>query len=178
MKQDKVQDFEKKVQELEKDLKALAGTIDRVEDEKLVMQNQLKKALADYSNLERDIEKRVELRSLQTKISIARALLNSLDDINFALVNSEKLDLNDEAKKWIEGIKATLFDIEKAVAQFNITKMDVKKGDKYDSNMHEALATVPEGEAGMIYDIVQPGFVLGDIIVRPARVVISQPKNN
>ena len=40
-----------KEEELEKKIRKLALTIDEVEDEKLVVENQLKKALADYHNL-------------------------------------------------------------------------------------------------------------------------------
>jgi molecular chaperone GrpE len=167
-------EIEQKVLLLENDLKKLALTIDKVEDEKLVVQNQLKKALADYSNLERDIEKRVELRGLQTKLQIARVLLNSLDDISLAITNSENLKLDEEGNRWLEGIKATLFDVEKAIAEFEIVKMGVNKGDVFDSSLHEALGTVTEGEPGTIYDIVQPGYMLNDIIVRPARVIITK----
>lgn len=163
-----------KVTLLENELKELAKLIDKVEDEKLVLQNQLKKALADYSNLERDIEKRVDLKSVQIRLSIARSLLNVLDDIALANSNSSNLKLDEEGKRWLEGINATLFDIEKAVAQFDIVKMEIKKGDTFDSNIHEALGTVAQGEPGTIYDIVQPGYMLNDIIVRPARVIISK----
>jgi len=38
-------------EELEKKIQELALTVDKVEDEKLVVENQLKKALADYHNL-------------------------------------------------------------------------------------------------------------------------------
>ncbi|MBI2357252.1 nucleotide exchange factor GrpE [Candidatus Dojkabacteria bacterium] len=171
-----MKDYDKKIKELENDLKTLATTIDKVEDEKLVMRNQLVKALADYSNLERDIEKRVENRSIQIKLQITRTLLNVLDDVNFAVVNSANMKMSEETLKWVEGVKATLFDIEKAVGEFGIIKMETKKGDMFDSSMHEALGTVPEGVAGTIYEVVQPGYMLNDIIVRPARVIISQPK--
>ncbi|HRI05628.1 MAG TPA: nucleotide exchange factor GrpE [Candidatus Dojkabacteria bacterium] len=169
-------DLTKKIELLESEIKELATTIDKVEDEKLVIENQMKKALADYSNLERDIEKRVEIRSVQTKLQIAQTMLNVLDDISFAMSNSEKLELSDESKRWVEGVKATLFDIEKAVAQFGIVKMEINKGDSFDSSRHEALGTVSEGVDGTIYDIVQPGFMFNDVIVRPARVIISKSK--
>ncbi len=170
-------DQTQKIEQLENEIRELAATIDKVEDEKLVIQNQLKKALADYSNLERDIEKRVARSSLQTKLQIANVMLNVLDDISLAIQNSTNLELNEESLRWADGVKATLTDIEKVIAQFGIVKMVVNKGDVFDSSLHEALGTVQEGDAGTIYDIVQPGFMLNDIIVRPARVIISQLKN-
>lgn len=164
----------KKIEKLESDLKELALTIDKVEDEKLEITNQLKKALADYSNLERDIEKRVETRGLQIKLQIAQTLINVLDDISLAIDNSKDLQATEEVGRWMEGVKATLLDVEKALVAFNISRVEVKKGDLFDSSQHEALGTVQEGEAGTIYDIVQPGYRLNDVIVRPARVIVSQ----
>ncbi len=49
-----------------------------------------------------------------------------------------------------------------------------EKGDAFDEDIHEAIATVPEGEKGKIYDTVQPGYILDGLVVRPARVVVSK----
>jgi molecular chaperone GrpE len=142
----------------------------------LLIQNQLKKALADYANLERDLDKRIESRSVQMKLQIAMTLMNVLDDVSLAVAASQSLTLNDEAKAWLEGVKATLSHVEKAVSEFGIVKMEVNKGDQFNSSVHEALGTVNEGEKGKIHEVIQPGYVLGEIVVRPARVIVQQGK--
>lgn len=159
-----------------KNIKQFADTIDKLEDEKLLIQNQLKKALADYANLERDLDKRIEARSVQMKLQIAMTLMNVLDDISLAVSASQNLKLNEEGTAWLEGIKATLSHIEKAVSEFGIVRMEVNKGDPFNSSMHEALGTVNEGEKGKIHEIIQPGYMLGEIVVRPARVIVAQGK--
>lgn len=159
-----------------KTTKQFAQIIDKVEDEKLLIQNQLKKALADYANLERDIDKRIEARSVQMKLQIAMTLMNVLDDISLAVSASENIKLDDEGKAWLEGVKATLSHIEKAVSEFGIIRMEVKNGDQFDSTLHEALGTINEGEKGKIHEVIQPGYMLGEIVVRPARVIVTQGK--
>ena len=63
-------DFEKKIQEME-------CVIDKVEDEKLEIENQLKRALADYDNLVKNSEKRDELRFFQIKKNLCEQLIPS-----------------------------------------------------------------------------------------------------
>ena len=50
------------------------------------------------------------------------------------------------------------------------------KGEKFDPNGHEALSTVPvEGvESGTVVEVMQKGYRLGEQLIRPARVVVSE----
>lgn len=156
------------------EIKKLADAIDRVEDEKLLLENQLKKALADYANLQRDIEKRVGLREDQMKMQIALTVMGVLDDTQMAMKASESLKLTPEIDSWLVGLKAIMMKLEKTVTEFGIERIDVKEGDQFDSSSHEAVATTPGGQKGMIHEVIQPGYTLGEIVVRPARVVVQQ----
>jgi molecular chaperone GrpE (heat shock protein) len=49
-----------------------------------------------------------------------------------------------------------------------------KKGDKFDPDIHEAVTTVKEGKKGHIFDVLQPGYKLDNVLIRPARVVVSK----
>ncbi len=55
------------------------------------------------------------------------------------------------------------------------SRLSIPKGEKFDPNRHEALSTQPvEGaESGTVVEVLQKGYVLGDQLVRPARVVVS-----
>jgi molecular chaperone GrpE len=50
------------------------------------------------------------------------------------------------------------------------------KGEKFDPASHEALSTQPaEGaEPGTVVEVVQKGYRLGEQLIRPARVVVSE----
>ena len=50
------------------------------------------------------------------------------------------------------------------------------KGEKFDPNQHEALSTLPvEGaESGVVVEVMQKGYRLGEQLIRPARVVVSE----
>ena len=73
-----------------KKLKDLALTIDKLEDEKLVIKEQMIRALADYQNLVKSSEKRNEISNIENddniRIAIATIFLNITDFISFLLL--------------------------------------------------------------------------------------------
>ena len=162
------------VKELEKKIQELALTIDKLEDEKLQIENQLKKALADYHNLVKNSEKRDEIRIFQFKKNLLEEIIPSLDAVMMAQKSSEDLNLNEAGKSWLDGIVAILDSINRSFEGMGLKQYVPLKGDIFDSNMHEAVATVVEGEKGKIFDVVQPGYQLNEIVIRPARVVVSK----
>lgn len=162
------------VKELEKKIQELALTIDKLEDEKLQIENQLKKALADYHNLVKNSEKRDEIRIFQFKKNLLEEIIPSLDAVMMAQKSSEDLNLNEAGKSWLDGIVAILDSINRSFEGMGLKQYIPLKGDIFDSNMHEAVATVVEGERGKIFDVVQPGYQLNEIVIRPARVVVSK----
>ena len=136
------------------------------------LEGQLKKALADYINLERDMDKRLDIRAVQLKMSIARQLMDIVDASTLALQAKENIKLEGDALAWSDGVSVILSQIEKTFETLGIDKMIVNIGDTFDSSEHEALAMVNEGEKGKVHQVVAQGYKLGDYIVRPARVIV------
>ncbi len=160
-------DLEKKVQEL-------AGIIDEVEDEKLEVENKLKKALADYINLEEQINRRVEMKVEQEKLGLAKNLIEVLDDFYYALEAGKKLKMDEATKSWMEGMNSTIEKMRKVMESFGIKMMNIEKNMKFDSSKCEALGTTKQGKDNTIQEVVQPGYTMGDHIVRPARVIVCK----
>ena len=157
-----------------KKIKELALTIDKLEDEKLVIQEQMLRALADYQNLVKNSEKRNEIRYFQLKKSLSESVIPSLDALNLALKASKELKLDEQTKSWLDGILATIESLEKAFTEIGVKQYLPVKGDKFDPAIHEAVATVEGGKSGEIYDLVQPGYILDNTVIKPARVVVSK----
>jgi molecular chaperone GrpE len=171
-KPEKKKDEEKK--ELELQIQELAQAIDALEDDKLEITNQLKKALADYQNLEKNTEKLTRLRFLQTKKNLAEGIIPIIDSLTIALDSKEDLELSDKVKAWVDGISASIDNLEKVLKDMGLTKFKPEKGDKFDSDIHEAVTIVKKGKKDHIFDILQPGYRLDGVLIRPARVVVSK----
>jgi molecular chaperone GrpE len=162
------------IKNLEKKIQELALTVDKVEDEKLEVKNQLKRALADYHNLVKDSEKRDALRLQQIKKTLFEAIIPSLDALMLATVASKDLKMDENGKSWLEGILATIEGMRKGLEEMGFKQYVPEKGQDFDKDVHEAIATVEQGEKGKIYEVIQPGYTLNDSVVRPARVVVSK----
>lgn len=164
---DTVNSFKKKIQKL-------ALTVDKVEDEKLEVENQLKRALADYQNLVKNSEKRDRLRLEQVKKMLFETIIPSLDALMLATVASKDIEMDEKGESWLEGILATIEGLREGLERMGFEQYIPKKGDNFDKDIHEAIATVEKGEKGQIYEVIQPGYSLNDSVVRPARVVVSK----
>jgi molecular chaperone GrpE len=159
---------------LEKKIQELALTVDQVEDEKLEVENQLKRALADYQNLVKNSEKRDKLRLQQLKRDLFETIVPSLDALMLATIASKEVRMDEKGESWLEGILATIEAMREGLKEMGFKQYMPEKGEEFDNDMHEAIATVQEGEKGRIYETIQPGYTLNDSVVRPARVVVSK----
>ncbi len=161
------EDLEKKVQEL-------AAIIDEVEDEKYEVENKLKKALADYINLEEQVNKRVNLKVEQEKLKLARNLLEVLDDFYYALEAGKKIKMDEATKSWMDGIRSSIEKMRKILEDFGIRMIQIDKGSDFDSSKCEALGTTNQGKENTVQEVIQPGYAMEDNIVRPARVIVCK----
>jgi molecular chaperone GrpE len=161
-------------EDLKTQIQELANLIDTLEDEKLEITNQLKRALADYQNLEKNIEKLTRLRFLQTKKNLAEDLIPVIDSLNIALKSRQELDLDEKTSSWVDGICASIENLEKVLKEMGLEKFIPEKGEKFNSDIHEAVTTVQEGKKDHIFDVIQPGYRLDNVLIRPARVVVSK----
>jgi molecular chaperone GrpE len=155
-------------------IEELANLIDSLEDEKLEITNQLKRALADYQNLEKNTDKLIRLRYLQTRKKLAEDIIPVIDSLTIALKAKEDLDLTEKTEAWVNGISASIENLEKVLANMGLTKFLPKQGDQFDSDIHEAVTTVSDGKKGQVFDVLQPGYRLDNVLIRPARVVVSK----
>ncbi|MBD3329534.1 nucleotide exchange factor GrpE [Candidatus Dojkabacteria bacterium] len=163
-------DFQDKIREL-------GETIDKIEDEKLEIENKLKRALADYSNLERDMEKRVDLAMTNMISRVAKRVIEVLDDADLALKAMESLELDDQSESWANGIVELVQKLRNSLKDMDVEVIEVSVGDDFDSSRHEALAAVHvknEDEKGKIVEVLQNGYAVGDTVIRCARVAVGK----
>jgi molecular chaperone GrpE len=91
-----------------------------------------------------------------------------------AAIASKEIEMDEKGESWWEGILAFIVGMKKGLKEMGFEQYVPEKGEDFNRDIHEAIATVPEGEKGKIYDTVQPGYILDGSVVRPARVVVSK----
>jgi molecular chaperone GrpE len=151
--------------ELEKDVTALLSKAEEERDEYLELAQRTK---ADFENFRKRMNAEVEAAQVRGKISVAREVIDAVDNLERAL------EAAGEGESLAAGVEMVLGGLRETLSRNGVEAVD-PKGEKFDPTRHEALSTQPvEGtESGVVVEVLQKGYVLGDQLVRPARVVVS-----
>ncbi|CAM3444848.1 nucleotide exchange factor GrpE [Aequorivita lipolytica] len=128
---------------------------------------------AEFENFKkRTSRERIEMFKTAGE-DVINSLLPVLDDFERALKEIEKSE-DDNLYKGVRLINNKLGETLKAKG---LNLMEVKPGDVFDADSHEAITQIPAPEdklKGKILDVVEKGYTLGDKIIRYPKVVIGQ----
>jgi molecular chaperone GrpE len=134
----------------------------KIEETELAnLENQLKRALADYQNLEKRI---AEEKSSWIKASNKNLLLKLLPGLD-SLLLAEKHTQD-------EGVKIAIKHFIDGLENEGVKKIETV-GKDFDPNLMEAIAT-KEGENGKVIEEVRSGYMLFDSVLRPAQVIVGK----
>lgn len=124
------------------------------------LENQLKRALADYQNLERRIteEKGVWIR-LANKDLILK-LLPVLDNLFLAQKHISDEGLSLSVKKFLD-----------ALSDEGVERIETENKD-FDPNTMECVSVIA-GEENKVLEEVRPGFIMNETVLRPAQVLVG-----
>ncbi|MGH2943446.1 MAG: nucleotide exchange factor GrpE, partial [Solirubrobacteraceae bacterium] len=104
---------------------------------------------------------------------LAKELLPALDNLDRALAAVESSEA-DEEHHLTKGIRLVQAELSSALARTGIEGY-ATKGERFDPVHHEAVAQQPvEGaEPGTIVEVLQSGYRLNELVLRPARVIVA-----
>lgn len=126
---------------------------------------------AEFENFKkRSVRERAELRS-RAQGELLERLVDALDDLaRFAHVDPAQTD----AKTMHEGIDMVERKVWKALDAAGVVRLD-QLGVAFDPNLHEAVTMQPAADPAQDHTVgavLQPGYKLGESLIRPARVVV------
>ena len=103
---------------------------------------------------------------------VIKSMLSVLDDMYRAVAASEK---SEDIAALREGEKLVLQKFEEALRQKNVTEIEAQDKE-FDPDFHEAVARFAAGEEkkGKVIDVVQRGYMLGEKVLRYAKVVVGE----
>ena len=157
---------EAEVQAVEEDFEKLLADAEQQKEEYLELARRTK---ADFENFRKRVAGDIQAAQARGKIEVAREVIDAVDNLERAL---EAADGDGHALR--EGVEMVLSGLRETLSRNGIEVVD-PSGEKFDPNRHEALSTQPvEGtDGGVVVEVLQKGYALGDQLVRPARVVVS-----
>lgn len=149
------------------------------EEEVLKLSEEVKKErdnflrlFAEFENYKkRTSRERIELFSTANK-EVMTVLLPILDDFERGIQEVKKSD--DDAL--LQGMELIFNKLKNTLNQKGLKVMEVKQGDSFDAEIHEAITQIPAPSKklkGKIVDVIEKGYKLGETIIRFPKVVLG-----
>jgi molecular chaperone GrpE len=147
-----------------------------LETELAETKDRLLRALAETENVRRRAQREREEASRYAVAGFAKELLSVADNLRRALDSLPEAEARDErTRSLLAGVEATERELLRVFERHGIRRID-PKSERFDHNFHEAVfeAERPGNPAGTIIEVLQPGYVLHDRLLRPAMVGVAK----
>ena len=157
--------------ELSKDA---SGELEKLRAELDLAVEARKRALADFANFQRRASEN-EVRAVREGAArVTRSLLGVLDHFDLAL-DQDTTQLSVE--QLLGGVRIVRDELIKALLSHGVTRVDPEIGEDFDPNRHEAVfrQPSPDIEPNHIVSVLQPGYTIGEMVLRPAKVAVAAP---
>ena len=142
------------------------------------LKDRLLRTLADMENLRRRTDREVADARVYGVTNFARDILAVADNMERAMKAlddeiREKADAG--VKALLDGVELTERELIKVMEKHGVKKIE-PLGQKFDPNLHQAMFEIPDTSvpAGTVVQIMQPGYTIGERVLRPALVGVSK----
>jgi molecular chaperone GrpE len=157
----------------------IAELVETLARENAENKDRLLRTLAEMENLRKRTEREISDMRQYGIASFARDVLAVADNMERALgALDEELreTANPAVKTLLDGVELTERELLKVLEKHGVKKFEPKKGDKFDPNLHQAMYELPDPTqpAGTVAQVVQPGYMIGERMLRPALVGVAK----
>jgi molecular chaperone GrpE len=138
------------------------------------IRDQLLRTAADYDNFRKRTRREVEDAQKRGKEELLRELLPVFDNLERAVVHAGQAS---DAKAVADGVNMVLKQFQDTLGKVGIKRITAVGG-AFDPSLHEAIQQVETNDhpAGTIVAEVQPGYAMGDRLLRASMVVVAKPR--
>jgi molecular chaperone GrpE len=147
-----------------------------VESELAETKDRLLRALAETENVRRRLQRERDDAQKYAVGSFAKELLSPVDNLRRALDAMPEAETTEpRARSLRDGVAAIERELLAAFERHGLKRID-PKGELFDHNFHQAIfeAERPDVPSGTIVEVLQPGYVLHDRLLRPAMVGVAK----
>jgi molecular chaperone GrpE len=142
------------------------------------IKERLLRALAETENLRRRSAREVEEAHKYAITGFARELLEVADNLSRALASlpPEAREQSELVQRLVDGVALTEKSLLAAFERHQIAKVVPELGDKFDHNRQQAMLEIETADypAGTVAQVMQPGYVIADRLLRPALVGVAR----
>jgi molecular chaperone GrpE len=156
----------------------IAQLVETLSKESADYKDKLLRTLADMENLRRRTEREVADSRVYGIQSFARDIIAVADNMDRALGALDK-ELREKAdaatKALLDGVELTERELIKVLEKHGVKKFE-PLGERFDPNLHQAMFELPDPSkpAGTVAQVIQPGYMIGERMLRPALVAVAR----
>ncbi len=158
---------------LRAELQRLSEELAKATEAAAEAQDRYLRGRADLDNLRRRQQAELERAREQGFDAALHTVLRVHDDLNRAL---DAAKLSSDASTILPGVEGVLTGLLRDLGTMDVHRFG-EVGEVFDPSRYEALAVVPAngpGQGGAVQSVFETGFVQGERLVRPARVVVFE----
>lgn len=133
------------------------------------------RALADFRNYQKRAAENEIRANKAGSARVARSLLAVVDQFDMALDQDTK---QLSVEQLLSGVRLVRGELVRALQSHDVNRFKPEIGDEFDPMMHEAMMRQPseDVEPNHIVSVLQVGYKMGELVLRPAKVAIAELK--
>jgi molecular chaperone GrpE len=149
-------------------LRARLQTMERQRDEYLDLAKQTR---ADFENYQKRAARDLATERRFAQSPLANDLLPALDNLERAITAATQAGDNGPLAQGVSMVQTQLLDI---LRRHGVSRMEAQ-GQPFDPNLHQAVVQQASADhpPQTVLQVLEPGYMLHDRVLRPARVVVS-----
>jgi molecular chaperone GrpE len=150
--------------------------LERAIAEAAKMKDMLVRTAADFDNFRKRTRRELEEARRGGRDDLLKELLPVFDNLERAIQSAQKAT---DVKAVSDGLSMIVKQFENTLGRAGITRVPTI-GEMFDPSLHEAIQQLETEEhpPGTVVAEVQPGYVMGEKLVRAAMVVVAKPKSD
>ena len=147
--------------------------IEALTQERTTLYDQLLRRQAEFENFRRRTERERAEVNHRARADVMVEMLPVLDNLERALISADE-DISEEGNALRHGVELIYKQFKDALAKLGLQPLNTV-GEKFDPNLHEAVASEQSDEhkENTVIEEFQRGYKLGDRLLRPAKVKVA-----
>jgi molecular chaperone GrpE len=156
-------------EQVETEVEALQSQLEEAQAKAAENLDGWQRAQAEFINYKNRVQRDRETDYASMKADIIKKVLPVLDDMERALANRP------EGDSWANGMELIVRKFQSTLEAEGVKRIEAA-GQPFDPNFHEAISSEPndEVESGHVIEVIDNGYMLGERVIRPARVRVAQ----
>jgi molecular chaperone GrpE len=153
------------------DLAALETRLKEVEHERDQYLDLAQRARADFENYQKRVARDLATERRFAQAPLAADLLGPIDNLERATAAAQQAG---ETGPLVQGVALVQNQLLDMLRRHGITRIEAE-GKPFDANVHEAVMQQPSKDQApfTVLKVLEPGYLIHDRVLRPARVIVS-----